>query len=587
MKQTTPKAIIFCRVSSKEQEDTGYSLDAQEKLLKDYAGQKGFEIARIFKISESASGKQIRKAFNEMLQIATKNKVPVVLCEKIDRLTRTLKAASTVDDWVKEDVKREVHFVKEAFVLNQNTKAHENLVWDMKVAIARFYTNNLSEEVRKGQKEKLAQGWLPTKPPLGYKTTGEKGHKTHFVDEGKAPLIRKMFELYATGNYSLKELARVMCGEGLRSRSGGMVGKSRMHDMLSDPFYCGKMRWKDVIYPGEHKPLISKGLFDEVQKRIIRKLTNPQYRKHYPVFKAKINCGECGATITWEIQKGHWYGHHSPYEKYKNCTKKLYMRQEKVEEQLFPFFDQVAPKDERVLRILEKALNEDHADESNNYESQRKELNTRFERMQKRLEVIYEDKLDGKIPSDFYERKFKEYSEEKENILHKLDNLNDGNTKYYEAGYSIHELALNAKDIYNSEKATHEEKRLLLSYAFSDLTLRGDRITPNYSPAFEFLATWMPRINKIFEPTQNPTKGEVSYGLTVTRPGDYPVESLEPQKKFRTSKNPYQKAQSATFGDGLRPLLAWQDAFRTYDWAKAIPVPELAIKHVNELLALV
>lgn len=109
--------------------DTGYSLDAQEKLLKEYAEGK-FKIAKIYKISESASGKQIRKSFEEMFERATEQKIPVVLCEKIDRLTRSLKSASVVDDWVKEDSRREVHFVKESFVLNQNTKSHENLVWD-------------------------------------------------------------------------------------------------------------------------------------------------------------------------------------------------------------------------------------------------------------------------------------------------------------------------------------------------------------------------------------------------------------------------------------------------------------------------
>ena len=496
---TKIRAVIYCRVSSKEQEETGYSLDAQEKLLKDYSAKNGFKIAKIFRISESASGKQIRKTFNEMLEYAERNKISIILCEKIDRLTRNIKDAAIVSDWISGNETRQVHFVKENFILSKNTRAHENLVWDMKVAIARFYTNNLSEEVRKGQKEKLAQGWLPTKPPLGYKTIGDKGHKIHVIDEEKAALVKRMFELYSSGNYSLNELVRVMYKEGLRNRSGRKVGKSRMHEMLSDPFYYGKIRWKGEIYDGKHEPLISKDLFDEVQKHLTRKIGSPQYKKHYPVFKAKIRCEECGAMITWSIKKGHWYGHHSPYEKYKNCSKKLYIRQEKVEEQLFPYFDKIAPKNERVLRVLEKALKESHADEIKYYQAQRQELNAQFERIQHRLEAIYEDKIDGKITADFYDNKFKEYSEEKEKIINKLEKLNDTNIQYYEAGYAIHELALRAKEIYTSEKATNEERRLLLSYIFSNLTLNADKIRPNYTLAFEFLAEWMPRVNKIFE----------------------------------------------------------------------------------------
>ena len=151
-----PKSVLYCRVSSKDQEETGYSLPAQEKLLKDYSQNK-FRINKIFSISESASGKKIRDTFQEMLKYLKQNQISVIVCEKIDRLTRNLKDAAIINDWVQSNPKHEVHFVKESFVLNKNTKAHENLVWDMKVAIARFYTNNLSEEVQKGFKEKISQ----------------------------------------------------------------------------------------------------------------------------------------------------------------------------------------------------------------------------------------------------------------------------------------------------------------------------------------------------------------------------------------------------------------------------------------------
>ncbi len=500
MEITTQKSLIYCRVSSKEQEETGYSLEAQEKLLKDYSDRHGFVVPKVYKITESASGKQIRKSLNEMMQYAEKHKVHIIACEKIDRLTRNLKDASTIDDWVKADPKREVHFVKENFVLNKNTRAHENLVWDMKVAIARFYTNNLSEEVKKGQKEKLAQGWLPTKPPLGYKSDGDKGHRIHLIDPEKAPYIRRMFELYSSGNHSTHSLVDTMYKEGLRNRNGGKVGKSRMHDLLSDPFYYGKVRWKDEIYPGEHEPIISRELFEEVQAKLARKLKAPVYRKHLPVFKAKVQCLDCGGTITWYTKKGHWYGDCNHY---KGCPRKGTIRQEKVEEQLFPFFDGVAPKNERVLRLLEKALKESHAEEINYYEAQKRELVTQSERIQRRLEAIYEDKIDGKIAPEFYERKFKEYTEEKENILEKLGKLDQSNTQYYAAGFAIHELALKAKQIYQSEKATVEDRRLLLSYVFSNLTLDADKISANYTFAFEFLAEWMPKLNSTFEPAKN------------------------------------------------------------------------------------
>ena len=97
------------------------------------------------------------------LQFIKKNNISLILAEKIDRLTRNLKDASIINDWVQENKNNEVHFVKENFIVSQNTKAHENLVWDMKVAIAKFYTKNLSEEVKKNcprMASNKASSWL-------------------------------------------------------------------------------------------------------------------------------------------------------------------------------------------------------------------------------------------------------------------------------------------------------------------------------------------------------------------------------------------------------------------------------------------
>jgi len=141
-----------------------------------------------------------------MLKYARKNKIKIIVCEKVDRLTRNFRDAVRINEWMNEDPERKIHLVKENCILSKDSKSHEKFIWNIKVSVAQFYTDNLSEEVKKGQMEKIAQGWLPSKPPLGYKTVGEKGHKVHVIDENVAPLIRKMFELYATGNYSLKKL---------------------------------------------------------------------------------------------------------------------------------------------------------------------------------------------------------------------------------------------------------------------------------------------------------------------------------------------------------------------------------------------
>lgn len=503
------KCVIYCRVSSREQEETGYSLSSQNKTLEEYSIKKEFGVAKTFSISESASGKKQRQIFDEMMSYVKKNNIKIIVCEKADRFTRNFKDAVALDEWLGEDEERQLHLVKNNLILHKNSRSQEKLTWGINVILAKNFIDNLSEEVKKGQKEKLAQGWLPYKSPLGYKTIGEEGHKTHIIDEAKAPLLKKAFELYSTGNYSGSKILEIITNDGLRNTRGNKISLSRLYVILGDPFYCGKIRWMDKIYEGRQEPLVSNEIFDEVQKKLKRGLSSPQYKKHFPIFKALIKCEGCGGTVTWETQKGHWYGHCNHY---KSCPEKKSIKQEAVEEALFPYFDKVVPKNQKVLEWLEKALKESHTEEINYTATKRDALNQAFDMAQKRLDAIYEDKIDGVISKDDYTQRFNKYTADKENILSELSKLNSDNTKYYEAGYAIHELANKAAQIYQSPKATVEDKRLLLSYIFSNCELEDGKIKANYTLAFEFLAHWVPKLNNTFEPikiTSNITKNHL------------------------------------------------------------------------------
>ena len=297
-------------------------------------GMSNIKLKMRVKISESASGKQIRKAFMEAINYTAAENIPIIICEKIDRLTRTGKDATIVSDWVLENTSREVHCVKESFVLSHNTKAHENLVWDMKVAIARFYINNLSEEVKKGQEGKATDGWLPTKPPLGYKTGGEKGKKIHVIDEETAPYLRDMFQLYASRLHSLKSLRKYISEKGLRQRSGRKVPKSRIAELLGDPFYYGAFRWNGRVRQGKHEPLITRELYEKVQE-VLHSKTTPKYRKHEFLFRGMGACRPCGGTATAETQRGHVYYHCNGY---RGCTNRKFVREEAIESE-FPIWN--------------------------------------------------------------------------------------------------------------------------------------------------------------------------------------------------------------------------------------------------------
>lgn len=482
-----PKAVGYTRVSSKDQEDTGYSLPAQEKLLREYALRGNLELIKVFAIQESAAGKIQRKIFHEMMAYVTKAKITTIIVETTDRLTRNFADVPTIDNWILADESHNIQLVKENCTLHKDSKSHEWFMWRVKVATAEYYIRLLSENVKKGQKEKLAQGWLPSKPPIGYMTVGEKGHKTHVIDKERAPFARKMFELYATGNYSVKKVANEMFAMGMRSRGGYKVSMARMHQLLRDPFYYGMNRWNGKITPGEHKPIIPKELFQRVQD-ILDGRYAPRYAKHDTLFKGAFRCVECRGTITWETHKGFWYGHCNHF---KNCTQTEWVRQDHIEKQLAEKIMAVSGRSERLKRLIEwvqHALKEDHSEEITLRENAVHELERQYAMASHRLDKLYDDKIDGKISAEFYEKKFTQYKKEQEDLLDNLNKQKDASLKYYDVGVTILEIAKRAYDIYRSPRRTPEQKRRLLSFLFESMKIDGKQIMTQYHLPFSLIA---------------------------------------------------------------------------------------------------
>lgn len=492
------KSVIYARVSSKEQEETGYSLPAQEKLAMDYASRKGFEVVKVFSVAESASGAKQRKVFADMMEYLQRQKVKVLLCEKVDRLTRNLKEAVVANDWIEEDKERQIHFVKQNLVIHVNARSDEKFRWDIEIVLAKKYIANLSEEVKKGQTAKLAAGHLPTRPPIGYRTTGEHGKKIHVVDESKAPLAQKMFEMYATGNYSVLQLTKVLNSMGLRGHKGAKLSKSRVHEYLSNPFFYGDICWNGELYKGVHEPLISLELFNEVQRKLDRKTVSPYFRMHEYRYKGKITCKECGRTVSWEKQKGKLYG------ACKNCKAQLgvkgkYILQDQLDTFIIEKIVEIAPKSPRVLKALQQALKEDAEDEITVYETKKQRITEAINRGDSRIDTAYTDRLDKRISVERYDELENEWKRERKTLTSDLERLGEDKSMYYEVGLSIHELAHKAREIYSNKKVTDEDRRLLLSYAFLNISVAEGKLTVEYTPSFEFLKKWVPPVNEGFE----------------------------------------------------------------------------------------
>lgn len=482
------RAISLTRVSTREQAEEGYSLPAQEKLLSDYAKGKELVLKKKFSVPESASGKQERKTFNEMLLYLNDHPdIKILICEKVDRMTRNFNDAVSLDAWLNGDEEKQIHFVKQNLIIHKNARSHEKFQWDIYIALARQYSNNLSEETKKGLYEKAEQGYFPGNHKRGYKTIGDIGHKIWAIDEDKpdARYITKAFQLYDTGSYTLRTLSKVLFEDGWKASNGKPISTSEIHKLLIDPFYCGEFVWKDKLYKSGKQPtLITKELFYSVQDRLQRKVKAGKYRKHSFQFGGGLLiCDGCGRSVTWEIQKGHIYGHCTGY-KTECPLKRRWIKQEKVEEKILETLDQFKVENPRLLEWIRKALKESHKDEIDYHDSIVNDLHAQYMRVKNRLDNLYDDKVDGLISKEKYLKKQDEYEQQLNEIIDAKEKHNKANINYIKLGINIFELAQVGREVYQKEESL-EKKKELLNFVFSNFKLNEEKLVPTPHNGFE------------------------------------------------------------------------------------------------------
>src|SRR4051812_3093928 len=207
------RVVLYARVSSKEQREEGYSIEAQLRLLRDYAVKHSFVISEEFIDVESAS-KSGRTGFNTMLAYMRKHpSCRIILVEKTDRLYRNLKDYATLDvkDWGVT-----IHLVKEGEILGPDSQSNQQFIHGIKVLMAHNYSLNLGEETLKGMTEKARAGIYPSCAPVGYQNTdGTNGKRTVIPDPKTAHVITELFERFVVGRHSVKTLVKELNSEGV------------------------------------------------------------------------------------------------------------------------------------------------------------------------------------------------------------------------------------------------------------------------------------------------------------------------------------------------------------------------------------
>lgn len=478
-------AVVLARVSSKGQEDEGYSLESQVKLLTTYGSNNGLTIIKKYKIAESASKSEQRKTFKEAMQFIEKRSIKNLIVEKVDRHVRNLHDAVETHDWLIADEARKVHFVKDSIVLHKNSRSQEWLNWGMRVVLAKNYIDNLREEAMKGWAEKLAQGWMPAPPPLGYMTVVRDGKRVHDFNPATYKSMQRVFQLMLEPQYTIESIRLKMAEFGLVTGKGRPFSKSHAHRILTNPFYIGTIKFNGNEYPGKQPHLISDELFNAVQAKISRKRP-VKYRKHNPILKGVMFCGHCGKNITWQLQKGRLYG--SCQRRSEVCKKQSFIREDAVIELIEDKLDDLICPSSEVITWLTALLRQDFQLSINNVEEAQKALDERIERIKRMDDTLYDDKLIGLISSERYQAKHDSFVSEIKALQKQKGGVSQEYEIKYMNGISEIELSQDAKRIFTDENTNNDDKRIILTKLFADISLKDNSVSVTYTKLAQAIA---------------------------------------------------------------------------------------------------
>jgi site-specific DNA recombinase len=474
------KVVSYARVSSKEQDKEGFSIPAQIKLLRGYAGKNRLEIVREFQDVETAK-QSGRTGFNEMLSFLKKTPdCRIILVEKTDRLLRNLKDYVTLDD-----MDLEIHLVKENDVISRDSRSSQKFMHGIKVLMAKNYIDNLSEETRKGMLEKAEQGIFPSYAPLGYRNVkGSDGKNVIVPDPDLAPIVTRMFERYVTGDMSIREVTKMAQAEGMVFRkSKDPVPVATVHKILRNRIYSGDFDWNGKTYHGKHLPLVTRDLWNQVQEVMDHRFSKRHRKsKHDFAFSGLISCGHCGCSLVGEIKKGRYVYYHCTH--YKGKCPDPYTKEEILEEKFTEVLEELS-FDHEVLEWITEGLRQSHEDEKGYHDEAISRLQNEYTRLQDRIDAMYVDKLDGKIDGTFFDKKAREWREEQDRILRTIEEHQDANQSYLDEGIRVLELAHRAPELFQEQEA--REKRRLLNFLLSNCTWKNGELEVTYRQPFDMI----------------------------------------------------------------------------------------------------
>ncbi len=468
------KLILIARVSDIEQRK---ALPAQKLRLERYAEQKQLP-SEYHEFDESAH-KDVRQKFGKLVEhIQKQTGLCHVVFDKIDRLTRdsSQEEVKALQQLVKQG-KIELHFPNDSLYIDKNSSAADWFRLGIGMALAKYYSDSIRDNVKRRFEQMLSEGIWVHRAPIGYKnvlkdgSTPQKPIKDIEVDDAKAHYIVKAFEMRARG-VSYAVIAKELGAMGFRSNIAGSKApnKAFLERILSNEFYCGFMVHAGRRYPHKYPPLISRGLYNQVQRvRDERKHEKTKYDSKDFTLKKIVKCGKCGRAV-------------SPFKArntvYLRCANS---KCDNPNTAVSLVIDGIAADigyidvpEEWLDKIIAELRNR-HDDQQTYFTQTIEQTRAEYDKLKDKMRKVYYDLLEGRITQTFHDEIATELEKKQQELNDRLKLLTNDNKQFQVTASYLLDLAQRANQLFKESDEGLRQK--LLEYVLSNIELKDKKLS--------------------------------------------------------------------------------------------------------------
>ena len=319
---------IYARKSTEAADRQVQSLEDQIKNLRALAKREGLGAPVVYEEARSAKDPGTRPEFNRLVADVQAGRVDGILAWNMSRLARNAVDGGLVAYLLQTGRLRFIQTPERTYRPEDNA-----LLMSVENGMSIAYLQDLSRNVRRGMRGKVERGWIPGKAPVGYRND----YETHEVvrDEERWNLVRSAWDMVLSG-LSVGETHRRLVAAGLTIRSRrkayGAISRSRVHDLLREPFYMGELVYQGERHPGRQPPMVTAAEFAEVQRRLDRPQPLRRPRLEF-AFAGTLRCAACGCSVVGERKVKRYSGRAATYVYYhcsgaKGCPKNAVREEE-------------------------------------------------------------------------------------------------------------------------------------------------------------------------------------------------------------------------------------------------------------------